>query len=78
MTIPKKIEVIYAWIVTETDGSEGIPAQLLGNVWAPLIGADMERVNSARNSPTLEAIRAMKRPHKLVKFTVMTVLENYP
>jgi hypothetical protein len=78
MTTPKKIEVIYAWIVTERDGSEGIPAQLLGNVWAPLIGADMERVESARNTAALHYAKAAKLPHRLVKFTTMTVLEDYP
>ena len=81
MTTPKKIEEIYAWIVTDTDGSEGVPAQLMGQgamaTWAPAIGADRARIDSFRNSPAMDGIKALKRPHKLVVFTRMMVLEEY-
>jgi hypothetical protein len=37
------ITQIYAYVVDEGDGDEGIPAVLLDGSWWPLLGADMKR-----------------------------------
>jgi hypothetical protein len=44
----KRIERLYAWIATEPNGDEGVPAvsSSLGPV--PLIGADRDRIESFR------------------------------
>jgi len=44
-----KIEVIYAFIsIDEGPDDEGIVAALVGDRWLPLVGADMDRVESLR------------------------------
>ena len=76
MTMPKKITAIYAWIVTETDGSEGLPGMTVpGLGFTPLIGADMERVKSLR--PHALAVADLKGlPLKLCMFSKMEELER--
>jgi hypothetical protein len=46
---PQKIERLYAWIATEADGKEGVPAVTApdGTV-CPLVGADRARIESFR------------------------------
>lgn len=42
-----KIEKLYAFVSKDKNGSEGIMAVLQpGGIWLPLIGADIDRVNS--------------------------------
>jgi hypothetical protein len=50
MPTPLRIEKLYAWIATETDGSEGIVAVGLPGMpgVTPLIGADRARIESYR------------------------------
>lgn len=44
-----RIETVYAFIVVDDDGTEGIPAiQSPEGGWVPLVGADLERVSSLR------------------------------
>jgi hypothetical protein len=47
---PKTIRRLYAWIATEKDGSEGVPAtsmELDGDPYiVPLLGADLDRIDS--------------------------------
>ena len=47
ITMPKITE-LYAWIVDEGEGDEGVPAVLTDGMWCPMIGADMERVRSLK------------------------------
>jgi hypothetical protein len=41
-----KIEKLYAYIVLDEQGNEGIPAMELNGLMYPLVGADMERIQS--------------------------------
>ncbi len=44
-----KIEAIYAFIsIDEGPEDEGIVAALMGDKWMPLVGADMDRVESLK------------------------------
>ncbi len=43
-----RIDEIFAFVATDDDGNEGVAAQLIDGSWFPLLGADMERVNSCR------------------------------
>lgn len=71
----KKITEIYAWICTEPDGGEGLPAIMVNNRAMPLIGADKERMASLR--PYAEQVAAESGcPLKLVRFDNLTVLED--
>lgn len=55
----EKIEVVYAFIATDTDGSEGIPAFVAeNNLVMPMVGADMDRVETLR--PIAEEMALMK------------------
>jgi hypothetical protein len=74
MSMPLRIEKIYAWICLDDDDSEGIPAIQIGNMAYPLIGADKERMESYR--PFVEAIRKSGKPMKLVEFKDMVTLEE--
>ena len=72
----KRIERLYAWVMTEPDGGEGIPGMQHGpGVWGPMIGADRERVESYR-----ELAREMQHrlglPVRLVCFERRVDLER--
>ena len=43
-----KITEIGAWIATEEDGTEGIPAMSIDGLMMPLIGADATRIESLK------------------------------
>ena len=44
----ERIEALYAWVATEPDGGEGVCSMQIGEVHMPIVGADMERVESLR------------------------------
>lgn len=46
--LPYKIEQIFAFISTDEDGSEGVIGYATHGVFMPLVGADMERIESLR------------------------------
>ena len=73
---PKRITEIWAWIVTESDGGEGIPAMHLPNGGvAPMLGADEVRVRAYEQDARLMAA-ALKVPVKLCRFSDMEVIET--
>lgn len=75
-----KIDCLYAWVCTEADGGEGIPAAHLPGlpgVPMPLIGADMVRIESLRPYALAVAVE-LGLPVKLCRFDRMTVVEALP
>jgi len=73
---PKKITEIWAWIVTEPDGGEGVPAAKTTNGgWMPLLGADEARVRSYEQDARMIAAQ-LKTPIKLCKFTNMEIVQT--
>ena len=63
-----KIEVIYAFIsIDKGPEDEGIVAALMGDKWMPLVGADMDRVESLRPL-AMEVSRATGKRIVLAKF----------
>ena len=68
------IEEIWAYVVTESPGEEGIPAVSgTGGMVIPLVGADGERMQSYR--PHAVSIAAdMGKQVKLVRFSNMEVI----
>jgi hypothetical protein len=77
MTKPHRIERLYAWIVTDASGEDGIPAIHGPNGAAlPMVGSDKTRIESFR--PLAEDLaRREGFPLRLVQFTGMVVLETY-
>jgi hypothetical protein len=75
----QKIERLYAWIATEADGGEGVCAMSLpdGKTLMPLVGADMERIESLRAHAGLVA-RISKCPVRLVEFSARRVIREKP
>lgn len=72
------IESMFAFICTDLDGSEGVPAigpMPDGTVY-PLMGADLERMASLRQYA--EKLAEGGRLVKLVKFTHREELEIFP
>lgn len=71
----QQIDEMYAFIVIDDDGSEGIPATKKGDWWFPLVGADMARVNSLR-PVARELARKLGKSVELVRFTTREHLET--
>jgi hypothetical protein len=69
---PKKIKELWAWIVTEEDGGEGVPAGILPNGGMyPLLGADEARVRSFE-----EEARMIAAQMKLCRFSNMEIIQT--
>lgn len=71
----EKITEYYAWIVTETDGTEGVPALFIDNTWYPAATVRLENMQLPRIKTQIKKLREMGFPVKLVKFHNMEVLE---
>ena len=72
----KRITEIWAWIVTEDDGGEGVPAKTLpGLGMVPLLGADEARVRSFEADARFIAAE-LNCPVKLCRFSNMEVIET--
>ncbi len=70
MSAPKKITAMFAFVVEEADGGEGVPAFTVGLYWYPLMGADLERIESLR-AVAQGLSNTLGKPFKIVKFTGM-------
>lgn len=71
----QKIERLYAWVATEPDGGEGLCSMPVGDMIAPLIGADRERIESLRRYAEL-VHRSTGFSVKLKVFGSGTVLDE--
>lgn len=70
-----RIETVFAFVVIDTDGTEGIPAVRGPDGMAmPLVAADPERLASLRPVAQLMAMRLGKRV-ELIRFTTRTHLD---
>lgn len=71
-----KIETMYAYI-SHGDGpdDEGVTACRFGHQWAPMVGADRERMDSLRQVAQ-EMANSARQKITLAKFTVRTDLET--
>lgn len=73
----KTITEMFAWVLTEPEGGEGIPAIMFGGSIMPLIGADRARIESLRQA-AVDVRRTSGCPVRLVRFDGRTVLEELP
>ena len=74
---PKKIEELFAWVVTEPDGGEGIPAVTLPGIGTtPMIGGDRARIESLRGY-ALDVAAHLKLPAYLKRFSSVETLETH-
>lgn len=63
-----RIDEMFAFVADEGGGDEGVVATHTGAGWMPLVGADMNRVDSLR--PLAEELaRITGREIRLIKFT---------
>lgn len=77
MAKPHKIERLYAWIVTDRTGEDGVPAIAGPHGPIPMVGSDKARIESLR--PVAEQLNHNEGyPVRLVEFTGMVVLETLP
>lgn len=77
LMMPKQIIDFYAWVATEPDGGEGVPAiDIGGGVIMPLVGADRERVESLRPH-AMAVCHMLGHPIKLVRFHGIETLESH-
>lgn len=68
-----KIIEMYAYVMTEADGTEGIPAIRLGDMAYPLVGADMARMDSFK--PFVQDLLKQGYPVKLLRFKLHSTEE---
>lgn len=70
----KRIEQMYAFVLVDETGDEGIPAITVNGLAMPLVGADMGRIDELRTlARKLAAL--IDTPMTLVRFEVRTELE---
>jgi hypothetical protein len=69
---PRIVAELWAWVVTEPDGGEGVPAIRTGEGWLPAMGGDRARIESLRD---LIVATTAGMPLKLVRFTGAEVVE---
>lgn len=67
-----RIDTMYAFVVVDTDGTEGIPAYPQGEILVPLTGADISRVAqlmpiamglAAQGNKSIELVHFTERRH---------------
>jgi hypothetical protein len=73
--MPDKITTLYAFVATEQDGTDGIPACCVGDMYFPLVGADKERITSLEPAAQ-DAANKTGNPVRLVRFHQMEVLRT--
>lgn len=77
MTKPKPITELFAWVCREPNGGDGIPAIAgPGGILFPLVGADLERMQSLRDHARSVNLD-QGYPVRLVRFTSLEVLEEF-
>lgn len=69
-----KITELYAFIAEEGPDDEGVVAMKLGDTWLPMVGGDMNRMESLRPVATEIADRTGQRI-TLAKFSTRTDVE---
>lgn len=70
-----RIDEMFAFVVVDDDGTEGIPAATLpSGMMFPLVGADMDRVESLRPAAETMAASLGKRV-EVVRFTTREHVE---
>jgi hypothetical protein len=66
---------IFAWVVEDARGGEGIPAAMIGGRIMPLIGADRARIESLREHAIAARIMTAQ-PVRLVRFSNREIVET--
>lgn len=69
-----RIDEMYAFVVVDEDGTEGIPAFTAGDLAMPMVGADMAKIEDLRPIAAHVASSFGKRV-ELVKFSSREHLE---
>jgi hypothetical protein len=74
----QRIDALYAWVVEEPDGGEGIAgAEIPGLGFVPLVVADMARIASLRQ--WAERVRKQTGyPVRLVRYATREAIEELP
>jgi len=69
-----RIEEMFAFVVMDDDDTEGVPAFLSGDLWLPMMGADMAKVEILR--PLAEEVAAdLGKPVTLLRFSTREEVE---
>lgn len=72
----KKIEKIYAFVITDEKGEEGIPAFSTGPMFYPCVASDKERINSIKEKLiTLPMFK--NKTIKLLEFSTRTQIDEF-
>lgn len=74
--MPLKIDQMYAFVMADEDGDEGIPAFSLpeSKLVMPMVGADMKRIEQLKPIAQKMA-NDLKKPVRICKFTVREEVE---
>ena len=72
---PKAITEMWAWVCTEPDGDEGIPAIETPMGVMPLVGADRDRIESLRPH-AISVAHDLGLPVRLIRFHGLEVVDR--
>ena len=70
----ERIDEMFAFVSVDAQGNEGVCAFMAGDIWMPLVGADMNRVAKLRECAKDIAHRSGKTL-RLVRFTKREEME---
>lgn len=74
----KRIDQMYAWVTTDPgEDIEGVLGIQAGDMWLPLVGADMERAVSLKKFAALLGA-SQGQEVRLLRFTVRETCETIP
>ncbi len=72
-----KIEVMYAFVAVEKEpDDEGVAAVRFGDVWMPLVGADMARVEALKPLAQ-KLVNLTGKKITIIKFTNRETIETF-
>lgn len=71
---PLRIDQIFAAVSTEENGDEGVCTVMMGDMWVPLLAADVERLDWIREKAA-EVGAASGRKIRLIRLSTREELE---
>ena len=72
-----KIVEMYAWVGVDANGNESIFTHRTINRMTPMIAENRETIEGFRDL-AFQAAKIVNSPLKLVKFSKLEIVENYP
>ena len=74
--MPIKIDKLYAFVITDEKGNEGIPAYIYGSMYYPCVASDQKRIDSFKEK--LSFLPMFKNMTvKVVEFSTRNLIDEF-